>query len=71
MEDYTPQLPEDDNLHEHYAFTVGKGQTPLRVDKYLMNFIENATRNKIQAAAKNGNIFVNGLPVKSNYKVKP
>jgi len=36
-----------------------------------MNFIENATRNKIQAAAKDGSIFVNDVPVKSNYKVKP
>ena len=41
------------------------------IDKYLMNFIENATRNKIQAAAKEGSIYVNGEPVKSNYKVKP
>ena len=49
---------------------VEKGQTPLRIDKYLMNFIENATRNKIQAAAKNGSIFVNDVPVKSSYKVK-
>lgn len=66
-------VPEDDNddLYEHYAFTVEKGQTPLRIDKYLMNRIENATRNKIQAGAKNGSIFVNNVPVKSNYKVKP
>jgi len=73
MDDYTPQLPDgkNDGLYEHYAFTVEKGQTPLRIDKYLMNFVENATRNKIQAAAKNGSIFVNGTPVKSNYKVKP
>lgn len=61
----------DDELYEHYAFTADKGQTPLRIDKYLMNFIENATRNKIQAAAKNGSIYVNDVPVKSNYKVKP
>ena len=59
------------DLHEHYAFTVDKGQQPLRIDKYLMNFIENATRNKIQAAAKAGHIFVNDIVVKSNYKVKP
>ncbi|WAC03406.1 RluA family pseudouridine synthase [Lacinutrix neustonica] len=72
MEDYTPQLPEEDNeLYEHHAFTVDKGQAPLRIDKYLMNRIENAIRNKIQAAAKNGNIYVNDIPVKSNYKVKP
>tara|TARA_R110002012_G_scaffold17930_5_gene66731 strand:+ start:41259 stop:42299 length:1041 start_codon:yes stop_codon:yes gene_type:complete len=72
MADYTPEnQSEEDDLYEHYAFTAEKGQTPLRIDKYLMNFIENATRNKIQAAAKNGNIYVNDEQVKSNYKVKP
>ena len=67
----TAQIDDNDDLYEHYAFRVEKGQTPLRIDKYLMNFIENATRNKIQAGAKNGNIFVNGETVKANYKVKP
>ncbi|MEZ4796764.1 MAG: RluA family pseudouridine synthase [Flavobacteriaceae bacterium] len=62
---------DDNNLYEHYSFVAEKGQQPLRIDKYLMNFIENATRNKIQAAAKEGSIYVNGEPVKSNYKVKP
>jgi 23S rRNA pseudouridine1911/1915/1917 synthase len=66
--------PEDDfreeSLHEHFSFTADKGQEPLRVDKYLMNRIENATRNKIQNAAKEGSIFVNDTAVKSNYKVK-
>jgi 23S rRNA pseudouridine1911/1915/1917 synthase len=73
MEDYTPEFidEEEGDLYEHYAFTVDKGQSPLRIDKYLMNRIENATRNKIQAGAKNGSIFVNDVPVKSNYKVKP
>jgi len=64
-------ISQDDELYEHYAFRVEKGQQPLRIDKYLMNFVENATRNKIQQAAKDGCIFVNGTPVKSNYKVKP
>ena len=71
-DDYTPgNSKEDDDLYEHHAFTVDKGQAPLRIDKYLMNRIENAIRNKIQTAAKNGNIFVNDQIVKSNYKVKP
>ncbi len=72
MQEKTPvSLDEnDDELYEHYNFKVEKGQSPLRIDKYLMNFIENATRNKIQAAAKNGSIFVNDIPVKSSYKVK-
>jgi len=60
----------DDELYEHYSFKADKGQSPLRVDKFLMNFIQNATRNKIQQAAKNGNIYVNGVAVKSNHKVK-
>ena len=59
------------SLFEHFSFLVDKGQTPLRIDKYLMNFVENATRTKIQAAAKNGSIEVNGNIVKSNYRVKP
>ena len=59
-----------EELHEHFSFVADKGQEPLRVDKYLMNRIENATRNKIQQAAKAGSIFVNEKPVKSNYKVK-
>jgi len=71
MIDYTPEQESDDELYEHYTFTAEKGQQPLRIDKYLMNFIENATRNKIQEAAKNGSIYVNDVQVKSNYKVKP
>ena len=60
----------EDELFEHFRFEAGKGQAPLRVDKFLMNLVENATRNKIQQAASNGNIFVNDVAVKSNHKVK-
>ena len=61
----------NDELYEHFSFKVDKGQEPLRIDKFLMNRIENASRNKIQIAAKNGFIYVNDNPVKQNYKVKP
>lgn len=71
IEDNTPNEDIDDDLYEHHAFLVDKGQSPLRIDKYLMNRVENATRNKIQTAAKNGSIYVNDVPVKQNYKVKP
>jgi 23S rRNA pseudouridine1911/1915/1917 synthase len=66
----SPEQNDGSELHEHYSFTAGKGQEPLRVDKFLMNFIENASRNKIQEAAKNGHIFVDGKAVKQNHKVK-
>ncbi len=66
-----PQPQENSEaLYEHHKFVASKGQEPLRVDKFLMNFIEYATRNKIQQAAKSGNIWVNGTVVKQNYKVK-
>ena len=71
MDDEDFLQPSQSERYEHYKFTVEKGQQPLRIDKYLMNFVENATRNKIQAAAKEGSILVNGVAVKSNYKVKP
>ena len=62
---------EEQDLYEHYRFIVDKGQGLLRIDKYLMIRIENATRNKIQNAAHAGNILVNEKPIKPNYKVKP
>ena len=61
----------NDELYEHFSFKVDKGQEPLRIDKFLMNRIENASRNKIQLAAKNGSIKVNNTSVKQNYRVKP
>ncbi|WP_411893655.1 RluA family pseudouridine synthase [Winogradskyella sp. A2] len=62
---------EDDQLYEHHAFKVEKGQQAVRIDKYLMNFMENVTRSKIQNAVKDGFVFVNSQPVKASYKVKP
>ncbi|WP_396193440.1 RluA family pseudouridine synthase [Flavobacterium sp.] len=64
-------LGPEEELYEHYRYEVAKGQALLRIDKYLMLMIPNATRNKIQNAASNGDIYVNDVPVKSNYKVKP
>ncbi len=61
---------DSEKLHEHFSFKVDLGQNPLRVDKFLMLRVENATRNKIQKAALNGSIRVNDFPVKSSYKVK-
>lgn len=68
---HTPEIELEDDLFEHFRFDVPKGQEFLRIDKYLMHMLPNSTRNKIQNAATNGNIYVNDVPVKSNYKVKP
>jgi 23S rRNA pseudouridine1911/1915/1917 synthase len=62
---------EEQDLFEHFRLVVDKGQSLLRIDKFLMNRMENVSRNRIQNAADAGNILVNAAPVKSSYKVKP
>lgn len=69
MEEET--LTEQQELYEHYRFDVEQGQSLLRLDKYLSSRIENTSRTRIQNAAGAGNILVNNVPVKSNYRVKP
>lgn len=60
-----------DKLYEHYRVVADPGQSLLRVDKFLADRMTKTTRSRIQQAAEAGYIFVNGVPVKSNYKVKP
>jgi 23S rRNA pseudouridine1911/1915/1917 synthase len=61
----------EDELFLKYVFTVDLGQEPERVDKYLVNKIEGASRNKLQEAIERKQVVVNGKAVKSNYKAKP
>ncbi|HEU4901692.1 MAG TPA: RluA family pseudouridine synthase [Flavisolibacter sp.] len=59
-----------DELYERFLFNADKGQEPYRIDKFLMNRIEGATRNKLQRAINSGLVLVNGKEVKQNYKIK-
>ena len=58
-------------LYEHHRIVVDRGQTPVRIDKFLMDRLVNASRNRIQKAADAGFVMVDGKAVKSSYKVKP
>ena len=68
-----PEESEDspNAMYEHFRFVADKGQSLLRVDKFLVDRIMGATRNRIQLAVEAGCVLVNGKPVKSNYRVKP
>ena len=70
-EEHSGIQEESNDLYEHHRIEVDPGQEQLRIDKFLFNKLSNVSRNKIQQAAKAGNILVNNKPVKSNYKVKP
>jgi 23S rRNA pseudouridine1911/1915/1917 synthase len=70
-EDEAAGQQETDELYEHFRIVADKGQSLLRVDKFLLNRLENTSRNRIQVAAEAGIVQVNGKPVKSSYKIKP
>jgi len=52
-------------------FDLPEGKKKERIDLFLVNSVENATRTKVQNLIKQGNVTVNGKPVKPNYKVVP
>lgn len=62
---------EEETLFKEIRLVADKGQSPVRIDKFLVDHVANTSRNKIQQAADAGSIVVNGKVVKSNYKVKP
>lgn len=71
LADEGESIEEEGEKFEHHRFIADKGQSPLRVDKFLSVRIEGISRNRVQQAAEAECLLVNGIPVKSNYKVKP
>lgn len=72
MENEFDQLEqEESDLYEHLRIVVDKGQSLLRIDKFLMHRVENASRNRIQNAIDAGSVLVNSKSIKASYKVKP
>lgn len=71
MEDIDFSEQDEQDLYEHLRVVVDKGQSLMRIDKFLMQRIENASRNRIQNAIDAGSVLVNEKPIKPSYKVKP
>ncbi len=65
------QETDEQDLYEHLRVVVDRGQSLLRLDKFLMSRMENASRNRVQNAIEAGSVLVNEKVVKSSYKVKP
>ena len=69
---FDPELQDENTeMYEHHRWVVDKGQSSIRIDKFLTHKIEGVSRSKVQAAAGAGCIIVNTRTVKSNYKIKP
>jgi 23S rRNA pseudouridine1911/1915/1917 synthase len=74
LEDYDEDCSSSDEsgrLYEHFRFVADRNQSLLRIDKYLIDRLTNISRNRIKLASEAGSIHVNGVPVKTNYRVKP
>ena len=73
LESPTGEMVEDDDqaMFEHFRFELDKGQTPMRVDKYLATHMEMTSRHRIQMAIKAQYVRVNDRIVKANYVVRP
>lgn len=71
LQDLDLQEQDEKELFEHQRIEVEKGLTMVRLDKFLMNRVENTSRNRIQNAIDAGNVRVNDNLVKASYKVKP
>jgi 23S rRNA pseudouridine1911/1915/1917 synthase len=65
------EIMDQPELFEHHRIVADKGQGLLRIDKFLFNRLEHVSRNKIQMAIRAGNVQVNNMTVKPNYKIKP
>jgi 23S rRNA pseudouridine1911/1915/1917 synthase len=65
------ELTEAEELFEKHTIIIDKGQSGMRIDKFLMLRIENATRNKIQQAIEDSMVLVNDKPIKKNYVTRP
>ena len=62
---------QDDELFEHHRIIADPGQSLIRIDKFLMDRLPNATRTKLQDGIHNGFVKVNDKTIKPNYKVHP
>ncbi len=65
------EISDQQELFEHFRFKVDARQSLLRIDKYITAKLENTSRTRVQEAANAGNIMVNDVAIKPNYRVKP
>lgn len=51
-------------------FDIAPEMEEERIDKCICSYMESLSRSYIQKIIKDGNVYVNDIPVKANYKVK-
>jgi 23S rRNA pseudouridine1911/1915/1917 synthase len=62
---------EGDDFYERVEIVADQRQSPIRLDKYLIDRLAAISRNKLQITIRAGGVLVDEKPVKPNYKVRP
>ena len=65
------QEDEEQGMFEHFRLNADVGQTPVRIDKFMANHLEDTSRHRVQLAIKAGYVFLNGKVAKANSIVRP
>ena len=69
--DLLPEEDEQQEMYEHFRLEADRGQSPLRIDKYLADHLQDTSRHRVQLAIDAEYVRVNGQVVKASYKVRP
>ena len=49
---------EEPEMFEHFRLNVDVGQTPIRIDKYMAEHMEDTSRHRVQLAIREGYVHV-------------
>ncbi|MCD8207796.1 MAG: RluA family pseudouridine synthase [Bacteroidales bacterium] len=73
LEGVSEEVSEEDGqeMFEHFRFVVDGGQEPMRIDKYLVQHMEETSRNRVQLAIRAEFVRLNDKTVKANAIVRP
>ncbi len=70
-EEILSEEEEQQEMFEHFRLEADRGQSPLRIDKYLADHLQDTSRHRVQLAIDAEYVRVNGQVVKASYKVRP
>jgi 23S rRNA pseudouridine1911/1915/1917 synthase len=62
---------EEDEYSAYNEILVDPQQSPIRIDKFLIDRMQKVSRNRLQNAIRAGSIRVDDQEIKPNFKVKP
>ena len=70
-EELLSEEEEQQEMYEHFRLEADRGQSPIRIDKYLAEHLSDTSRHRVQLAIDAEYVRVNDVVVKASYKIRP